>query len=146
MNSPTTLLQLHFCSLESEDGYVYDEFGQHPRREIGLGLHCTVVSFSSKRRREAFLDRSQSLDSYFIFTGDTYQVKKKRRKKRYEEWDAKEGVNIKNNLASSKVHSKALTDITMAHDMGVELDFIDGVIDSKERNATTSPMDPKDIC
>lgn len=42
-------------------------------------------------------------------------------------------------------HSKAITDASMAQDMGVMIDFLDGSFESKKRLAATSLMDPTGV-
>ncbi|KMT08263.1 hypothetical protein BVRB_6g141910 [Beta vulgaris subsp. vulgaris] len=67
------------------------------------------------------------------------------RKKRYEEWDAKGGFNYRVAEDSMSEHSKAITDASMAQDMGVMIDFLDGSFESKKRLAATSLMDPTGV-
>ena len=66
-----------------------------PQREIILGLPAQSRDFGGKRCRELVMDRSKSLESFFFLFAGTYEIiKKKRRKKKYEEWDAKGGFNM----------------------------------------------------
>lgn len=92
-------------------------------REIVLGLPCQAMDFEGKRRHEAIIDRCHSMESFFIFAGNQKSIRRKRRKKRYEEWDAKGGFNMQISTGKHRVISNALTDMSMASDMGVELDF-----------------------
>lgn len=83
-------------------------------------------------RRGGPLDRSRSADSVFVFAGDAAQIRSKKRKKRYEEWDAKGGFNIRTGSSASSVQAKALTDVSMAMDIGVEVSVLNGVNDKKK--------------
>lgn len=99
--------------------------------------------FSGKTLRDGILDRSRSADSVFIFAGDESQARCKKRKKRYEEWDAKGGFDIRISSSASSFQAKALTDVSMAMDMGVEATVLGWVIEKKKCSAATSPSDLK---
>lgn len=61
---------------------------------------------------------------------------------RYEEWDAKGGFSLRRFPTSADTYAKALTDVSMARDMGVEALFLSGSVERKKRGDTVSPMDP----
>lgn len=84
------------------------------------------------------------MDSILLFIGNENQIREKKRKKRYEEWDAKGAFTMRVNPLTDDTQAKALTNVSMARDMGVEASFVSGSSDRKKRVATTSPMDPKD--
>lgn len=72
---------MHHSSSDSDDGYIYDEHGQHPRPQSRRVFSGPGDGFGGRRRREEQLERSQSLESFFQFTGDFPQVKKKNAEK-----------------------------------------------------------------
>ena len=139
--SPTSPLHITFTSSDSEEVNNYEIADLQQQREVVLGLPVHYSTFGNKRRREEIIDRSHSMESFFIFAGTNDIIKRKCRKKRYEEWDAKGGFNVCVPAGSKRIISKAVTDTSMAADMGVEPDF-QMRDDKKKRNAATSPMDP----
>lgn len=63
------------------------------------------------------------------------KLERKKRKKRYEEWDAKGGFHIKSNPSSNLLSAKTITHVSMAR-----------VLEVEPGNARTSPMETKGDC
>lgn len=117
--SPTSPLQLNLNSSNSDSSNEADWGESQVHRPIVLDLHCAAALFSGKRKRNG-TNRAQSVDSYFVFSGTEEQVKKKKRKKRYKEWDSKGGFNIRRSTTTGRISPKTITDLSMARDFGVE--------------------------
>ena len=83
-------------------------------RQLVLAPQCTSAMFTGKKRRNGTHTRTQSTESYFIFAGDEAQVRRKKRKKRYEEWDAKGGFSLRRPQSTGSYLTKTITDISMA--------------------------------
>ena len=141
--SPTSPLNMVFSSSGSDDSNINQGTATSNNRQLMLGLKCHSSSFSGKRRRDGLLQRSCSVDSFFVFTGSEEEIRRKKRKKRYEEWDAKGGFILRRAPLSEDIHAKALTDISMACEMGVEASVFPNSVDRKKRVATASPLDLK---
>ncbi|KMT15532.1 hypothetical protein BVRB_3g058840 [Beta vulgaris subsp. vulgaris] len=112
--SPTSPLLLH---LHDTDSDIVDEMGDEEVTEaprLRLGLQCTSAMFPGKRRRNGDHARAQSANSFFMFIGNENQVRKKKRQKRYEEWDAKGGFIMRRNPSSDSFFAKTITDVSMA--------------------------------
>lgn len=140
--SPTSPLHLVFSSSDSE-AHSYNQANTVSRNpQIVLGFQCQSVFFSGKSRRNGALERSRSADSIFLFTGNEEQIRRKKRKKRYEEWDAKGGFTMRRFPLADASYAKALTDVSMARDMDVEVSFPSSSVDRKKRAAMVSPLDP----
>lgn len=75
-------MQLNFNSTNSHDVHDYSDSVLLNDRQMVLGLQCTLDWFSRKGRRDGNLDRSQSVEIFFLFSGDDNQVQVKKRKKR----------------------------------------------------------------
>ena len=140
--SPTSPLQLDFSASESDESSTAESMVTSQHQQIILGFQCQFVFFSGKSRRNGVLKRSRSAGSTFLFTGNEEKVRRAKRKKRYEEWDAKGGFSLRQFPTSADTYAKALTDVSMARDMGVEASFLSGSVERKKRGATVSPMDP----
>lgn len=141
--SPTSPLQIYFSSYDSDEANDSRGLATPHNRQIVLGLQFTSTMFSGKRNRDGLLDRSQSADSVFLFTSTKHQIREKKRKKRYEEWDAKGDFIMWVSPLADDIQAKALTDVSMARDMGVEPTFPTSSADRKKRVVTTSLIDPK---
>ena len=71
---------------------------------------------------------------------DVTQARKARQKRHLEEWDSKGGFTIWGRKPGDPFHAKALTDVSMARNCGVEADVATFVTSPKKRSATTSPI------
>lgn len=98
--------------------------------------------FSAKTRREGQVHRANSVDSSLRPRADGAEIRCFKRKKRYEEWDAKGGFNITRGEGTGRPAAKAITDLSMAQVLGVEPDASITSRLLKKRPATTSPMEP----
>lgn len=130
--SPTSPLQINFSSSESKEDTDNKRTATSQNHQIVLGLQCNSDMFTSKHTRDGNLNHSRSADNIFMLTGTKNQFCVKKRKKRYEDWDAKGGFNMRTNLVVDDTQSKALTNISMAHDMGVEATFVTGSLNGKK--------------
>lgn len=145
--SPTTPLDITFTTSEEDDFQV--DLGSQvngeeitPQRAIVLALPISSATFSAKTRRSGQPRRPMSVDSALRFSTDDDQTKSFKRKKRYEEWDAKGGFNIRIEGETDGNIAKAITDVSMARVRGVEPGTTITSRVLKKRPATTSPMDP----
>lgn len=145
--SPTTPLEITFTSSEEDDFQV--DFGSQlsgveisPHREIVLALPVPPAPFSTKTRQHGHPRRPMSMDSSLRMSVVGNQAKCFKRKKRYENWDAKGGFNIRITGAKGGPIAKAITDVTMDRDLGVEPGTSITSRLLKKRPTTTSPMEP----
>lgn len=139
--SPTSPLLLH---LHDTDSDIVDEMGDEEVTEaprLRLGLQCTSAMFPGKRRRNGDHARAQSANSFFMFIGNENQVRKKKRQKRYEEWDAKGGFIMRRNPSSDSFFAKTITDVSMAQVLEVEPESMGSDKGNRKQIARTSPLD-----
>lgn len=112
-----------------------------PQRPIVLALPITSAMFSGKSRSKGQLTRAISVESSMrVLTGQE-QTRLMRRKKRYEEWDAKGGFSLRIDGAKDGTVAKSITDAFMARALGVEPGTMITSRLMKKRAASTSPME-----
>ncbi|KMT12052.1 hypothetical protein BVRB_5g100110 [Beta vulgaris subsp. vulgaris] len=111
-------------------------------RAVVLALPATPAKFSTKTSSCVKLSKATSVESFLRGSAGDGKFKAFKRKKRYEEWDAKGGFNIRVNVGKVRHIAKAITDLSMARTLGVEPGVSVTSTICKKRAATTSPLDP----
>lgn len=143
--SPTLPLQLTMEDTASDMGDKMVGDTLPAATELRLGIRCTSTMFPEKRRRNGELVRAQYAESFFMFAGNVDQVKKKKRQKRYEEWDAKGGLSMRRYPSSDSFLAKAITDVSMAQALEVEPGVMSSNKGPRNRLSRTSPLDSTGI-
>ena len=139
--SPTSPLQLNMQDSASDMRTEIVGDTSTVESQLVLAPQRTSEMFTGKKRRNGNHNRTQSVESYFIFAGDEDQVRRKKRKKRYEEWDAKGGFSLRRPQSTGSFLTKTITDISMAETFEVDPGGFASTRMSKKRIARTSPME-----
>ena len=122
--SPSSPLEISFSS--SDDSGSQVDYGSQvsieedmPHRPVVLALPITSAMFSGKTRCKGQLTRAISVESSMRVSAEQEQTKMMRRKKHYEEWDAKGGFSLRIDGAKDGTVDKSITDASMARALGV---------------------------
>lgn len=143
--SPTSPLTIEDLNTHSGDSTSNtDQAWLFHRPQVVLALPYTPSFFCGKRRRDAPLFRSQSLSSFLGADVAEYNVRKKKKTRQLEEWDARGGFNLWPLNNTTTRMSKCITDISMARHMGVELGSEITSRLPKKRPAIISIADPNE--
>lgn len=118
--SPTSPLLYPLTDSDVDMDYNTENEASSYDNQIVLGLPCTPAFLGGKRRRDGSPVRAYSAESFFIFSGTEDQIKQKKRKKKYEEWDAKGGFNILVPATAKNSSAKIITYLSMARELGVK--------------------------
>ncbi|KMT04157.1 hypothetical protein BVRB_8g186060 isoform A [Beta vulgaris subsp. vulgaris] len=137
--SPTSPLLYPLTDSDADMDYNSENDESSYDNQIVLGFPCTPAFLGGKRRRDGSPARAYSAESFFLFSGTEDQIKHKKRKKQYEEWDAKGAFNILVPATAKNYSAKTITDLSMARELGVEPG---PQILSRKRPARVSPLEP----
>lgn len=80
------------------------------------------------------------MNTYLPYEEDLSQYKARKKKRRIEAWDAKGGFTIWDSTAPSDYKAKAITDVSLAQALGVEVGPEITSCRDKKRTARCSPQ------
>lgn len=138
--SPSSPLDLSQLANSDSDPITSPMETQSEHNTIVLALPCQSSLFIAKKHWDFPLGRSQSNESWLLPDADVFQARHKRRRRWLEEWEAKGAFIIWSPGHLGQFTSKAVTDTSLAHDLGVEPGES---ITSKIRNKHPSIVSPE---